>query len=689
MKKAFETITQKQIQREKDTIKNNFKNNNSKADNITIDTEENKQNFLKILKNQNSKNENKKKENNRKIKSMDKTIKKELVFYNENKIEFENKTQSQFQNKLLSKPESIRNNSYNEIISKTERSFNGSNFPNEENVFSKNFHTMTNNNSKTNVHSNYFDSSLVNKNNESAFKKFYRTELFNYEIKNNETNKLPRLIDYSSGRSRSQSEDNQIKSDENFEKDFNEKNSISRKENNDYYSSIDNSNYNFCKEIFKCKKPNNYNKQINKPDYLNNFLNSSEEYADNNYNNNGNISKEKDNNYRINGNLNGQYEKEVDEKYNKINHLIASKNNPNANIDRKSLANRSHFKYNKNGKENVEQKETLNYNKNNSKAKTNFKKKEFFRHKNFNSKCLERSRSFSRSISAAKSRSVSAENNKSSNKHSKLSNFKNQETININNISNISETGKRSFSQCNKKVKEIASQRGIPKKTPIILNNLKINFIKFIKPTYTVVFCDKERIYKYRNKLIDPFNFGNNLKNEVASFENILKNSELYTNKKKRNSSVNKICNNIDISKRKNCKEAESSEKNKALFDNVATPKNKNKYSQKINKINLNNNFNSNEAKSGKEIELEKIRIKNDDILGSYKERNPNLRDVSQKKHTNFTQEEIIPWLEDLNIIKPNTICFEDLPAACSTGVLLADLINRLEGVIRFILIIF
>jgi hypothetical protein len=34
-----------------------------------------------------------------------------------------------------------------------------------------------------------------------------------------------------------------------------------------------------------------------------------------------------------------------------------------------------------------------------------------------------------------------------------------------------------------------------------------------------------------------------------------------------------------------------------------------------------------------------------------------------------------------MNIIKENAISVDDLPAICCNGVLLADLINRLEGV--------
>jgi hypothetical protein len=38
-------------------------------------------------------------------------------------------------------------------------------------------------------------------------------------------------------------------------------------------------------------------------------------------------------------------------------------------------------------------------------------------------------------------------------------------------------------------------------------------------------------------------------------------------------------------------------------------------------------------------------------------------------------------WISDLNIVKENAIKLDDLPAISCNGVLLADLINRLEGV--------
>src|SRR5690606_33251996 len=38
-------------------------------------------------------------------------------------------------------------------------------------------------------------------------------------------------------------------------------------------------------------------------------------------------------------------------------------------------------------------------------------------------------------------------------------------------------------------------------------------------------------------------------------------------------------------------------------------------------------------------------------------------------------------WIVDMNLIKENAIRTDDLPAICCNGVLIADIINRLEGV--------
>jgi len=44
-------------------------------------------------------------------------------------------------------------------------------------------------------------------------------------------------------------------------------------------------------------------------------------------------------------------------------------------------------------------------------------------------------------------------------------------------------------------------------------------------------------------------------------------------------------------------------------------------------------------------------------------------------------QEQLLLWLEEIRLIKPGLVNIEKLPSYCRNGVLLADLINRLEGV--------
>jgi hypothetical protein len=60
-----------------------------------------------------------------------------------------------------------------------------------------------------------------------------------------------------------------------------------------------------------------------------------------------------------------------------------------------------------------------------------------------------------------------------------------------------------------------------------------------------------------------------------------------------------------------------------------------------------------------------------------------NLNSNSQISST--LKNKIYFWLIDLNILKENAIKVDDIPLLCTNGVLLCDLINRLEGVIRFI----
>lgn len=60
-------------------------------------------------------------------------------------------------------------------------------------------------------------------------------------------------------------------------------------------------------------------------------------------------------------------------------------------------------------------------------------------------------------------------------------------------------------------------------------------------------------------------------------------------------------------------------------------------------------------------------------------------------KHENLPislKNKIYFWLIDLGILKENSIIADDLPNLCANGVLLADLINRLEGVSKILKIL-
>lgn len=661
MKKGLETITKKKYLKESNSSYVNNKNSKNK---ITIDTDENKNNFRKILNKSkfknNNKNSNKKRDNYLVSNNISNDViqnqyKQKDKFSIMNLDDLSRKNQSNLENKF--KPESIPNNSYNEVMGKTERSFLCLNLLKKDNLLNKNFHTL-NNNSKTNINSNYDDYNKTHENINNNIQRLNRTDIFNYEIKNPSMNQFPKVIDYSSGKSRSKSIDRNYSIINDDQQEFNDK----VKSENEFGPNKDNcngltiNNYNFCEEIIKCKKPKDINKNINNHSYLNNFLNSSEEnelydnYKNTNENNNSN------NHHQVNF-TNSKFRNDIDQKYDEINCLIAGKNYTN----KKNPIKIKKENKTENKKSNIGVVRTKRENKN---------KKEIFIFKNFKSKCLQRSKSFSKSIPKSKSCSISADNkqNKPSNQ---FNNIKNTEiNNNINNISINSDAGKRSFSQCNKKIKEIASQRGIPKKTPIIIKNLKINFIKFVKPTYTVVYCGKERICKYRNRLTDPFNININLKDEVEIFGNILKNSELYSNRKK-------------ISKLKQIKVSDSVEKKKINFEMLSNSKSI-KFSKKIFNDNLKNMDylnNNDERDFNSEEDLSKGRNRYRTMVSSNKINKGAEKELSEKKQSKFTIEEIIPWLEDLEIIKYSTISLDDLSAISSNGILLADLINRLEGV--------
>jgi hypothetical protein len=158
--------------------------------------------------------------------------------------------------------------------------------------------------------------------------------------------------------------------------------------------------------------------------------------------------------------------------------------------------------------------------------------------------------------------------------------------------------------------------------------------MKFIKPTYTVVFADKENIFKYRNKLIDPFN-SNNFQTKEDNIESVLRNSELF------NKRANSNRHNTSSSK------------------------------QKVEKKQINNYTHVNN--SPKKFEY----LNKTKKISSIKSPQKSL----QEKKSTFEIDNIINWLEDLNIIKTDSIQLDDIPAVCSSGIMLADIINRLEGV--------
>jgi len=45
-------------------------------------------------------------------------------------------------------------------------------------------------------------------------------------------------------------------------------------------------------------------------------------------------------------------------------------------------------------------------------------------------------------------------------------------------------------------------------------------------------------------------------------------------------------------------------------------------------------------------------------------------------------KKKLLDWLVDTNLFRENTIKVEDIPEVFENGVILADLVNRLEGVI-------
>jgi hypothetical protein len=60
------------------------------------------------------------------------------------------------------------------------------------------------------------------------------------------------------------------------------------------------------------------------------------------------------------------------------------------------------------------------------------------------------------------------------------------------------------------------------------------------------------------------------------------------------------------------------------------------------------------------------------------------LLNNQQEELSTTLKNKIYFWLIDLGILKENSIKADDLPNLCANGVLLADLVNRLEGVKNF-----
>jgi len=671
LKKGLETISQNQNQI-----------NIDKNEKIKIDTDEIKSNFRKILnkkvlkKNQTLSSYKNSTINNKMNKSVKNDSKNNSFTKRENsndeyKCDLINANKKEILNKEINQLEdnihNYSNSSYNQNKNKGKQSnlnLQNNHFINEND---RNFYTQNN------INSNISHPETLNSYNLTDFnnRNINKNELFNYEIKNPDGNRFPKVIDYSPVRSKSKSIDKS--SDRISNKKENEFSQKSKFEMDGLsqiiQNGLDGENYKICKNILQAQK---LNKQLNRQTYLNNFINSS---VEENFSNQKTINTEK--NFSIK-NKNFVEENSIDAKYNKINSLIASKSNALKSIETSNKVNlnaKSNYKINKNDKKNQIKGERIN-------------KKEIFKFKNFESKVQERSRSFSKSLSRGRSRSLSDDRSKriGSSKltlMNKLSSIPHSEFFeNLNNLSNISENGRRSVSNCNKKIKEIASQRGIPKKTPIILNNIKINFLKFIKPSYTVVYCDKEKIFKYRNKLTDPFNLNNLINSDEGNFGNILKNSELFMKRNKRSLSKKKKSKKSKL-RSLSRKKSLSPIKTKNSSENILNQKSKN-FSPKTFKRNPSQNISK--ISSNSKIFGEDFKIHNKQLYIKEKKTNSVKkfnREFPEKKGC-FGFEEIIPWIEDLNLIKSNSLSLEDLPEFASSGILLADLINRLEGVIKF-----
>jgi hypothetical protein len=207
-----------------------------------------------------------------------------------------------------------------------------------------------------------------------------------------------------------------------------------------------------------------------------------------------------------------------------------------------------------------------------------------------------------------------------------------------------------------------------------------------IKPTYAIVFAGKENLFKYRNKITSTSFEGNNnfqkfqtFSKENNSIENIIKNSNVFMKgiNKEKDKEFEKDFNIKTKSIKKN--EIDNNNKIKEKLNNNLIKKNKGNEFYLSNKLlnngsaNKKNNNNNNKNSNNYSNSNEKFTYNND------KDNKP----IKTEKKNLFSEKEIINWLEDLNIIKPNFLKLEDLPNFCRDGVLFADIINRLEGVIK------
>lgn len=175
---------------------------------------------------------------------------------------------------------------------------------------------------------------------------------------------------------------------------------------------------------------------------------------------------------------------------------------------------------------------------------------------------------------------------------------------------------------------ELNLLRGIPsgvnskKPNYIEINNHKINFYRFIRPTNPIVNVDFSNYHKYQPNM-------DFIKNSVAiSKKSITKHGSQLINK------------------------TEKSPDKKIEKDNKPDSQ---QFQEKFNQEKYNQEEESNHS--------------------FYTKNTSNISSSLKNK--------IYFWLIDLNILKENSIRADDLPSISANGVLLADLINRLEGVIK------